>query len=115
MAKVVDFSKYLKNLPLKKESFSDSVFDFEEFIKNFCAYVTKLSEEGKFDGLTFSKDFFIYLSSINIVFLLNDAISRELFEDEKDMISRVNLFLIAMRTCFDVETTALVVKNNEDN
>ena len=64
MAEIIDFSKYLKNLSTKKETFSDSAFDIEELFKALCAYLSILSEEGKLDSLTLSKDFFKYLYEI---------------------------------------------------
>jgi hypothetical protein len=115
MAEIIDFSKYLKNLSTKKESFSESSFDIEELFKALCEYFAMLSDEGKLDSLTLSKDFFKYLSGVNLMLLVNDAWRRDVFKDIDDMKSRVSMFLSAMQTCFDVETTDIVIKDKEDN
>lgn len=87
----------------------------ESIIKTLTEYVSQLSSDGKLENIEFSNDFFKYLSGLNLVFLTTDAMRRDLFEDIDDMKSRVAMFLSAMQTCFDVETTEMTIKDNDDN
>ena len=87
----------------------------ESMIKTLTEYVSQLSSDGKLENIEFSNDFFKYLSGLNLVFLTTDSMRRDVFEDIYDMKSRVAMFLSAMRTSFDVETTDMVIKDNDDN
>lgn len=120
MVKELDFSKKLgkdgNETNQKEEDFGkDFHKDLSVVLRNLAEYVSISSAEGKFEGGTLSKDTFKYLSALNLVILVADAMERNVFEDVKDMQSRVNMFLSAMRTCFDVETTEMVISENEES
>lgn len=120
MVKELDFAKKLgkaENETNQNEDDFGKDFhkDLSVVLRNLAEYVSISSAEGKFEGGTLSKDTFKYLSAMNLVILVADAMERNVFENVKDMQSRVNMFLSAMRTCFDVETTEMVISENEES
>lgn len=120
MVKELDFTKKLGKTDTetnrKEDDFGkDFHKDLAVVVRNLAEYVSISSSEGKFEGGTLPKDTFKYLSALNLVILVADAMERNVFEDVKDMQSRVNMFLSAMRTCFDVETTEMVIAENEES
>lgn len=119
MVKEFDFNKMVMNndkIVVGDNQEMDIHQFLESMIKTLTEYVSQLSSDGKLENIEFSNDFFKYLSGLNLVLLTTDAMRRDVFEGIDDMKSRVAMFLSAMRTCFDVETTDMVIKDNgEDN
>lgn len=95
----------------------DSPFHLElaKKIKDLTRFVAESSAEGEFEGHTFGDEFFKNLSGLCLVILIADAIERDVFADNADMKSRVNMFLSAMRGCFKVETANFTINENEED
>lgn len=118
MVKEFDFNKMIKNndkIVVGGNQEMEIHQFLESMIRTFTEYVSQLSSDGKLENIEISNDFFKYLSGLNLVFLTTDAMRRDVFEDINDMKSRVAMFLSAMRTCFDVETTDMVISENEES